>query len=54
MLGAFWPAVLQPLRARQETILQYAFLFFLLWRMNKILAMYIRRPVSVWDDHTGV
>ena len=48
MLGSFWIAVLQALRARQDIILQYAFLFFLLWRMNKILAMYIRRPVSVW------
>lgn len=48
MLGTFWSAVLQALRARQDTILQYAFLFFLLWRMNKILAMYNRRPVSVW------
>ena len=48
MLGPFWFAVLQALRARQDIILQYTFLFFLLWRMSKILAMYIRRPVSVW------
>ena len=47
MLGTFWSVVLQTLRARQDTIFQYAFLFFLLWRMNKIVAMYIKRPVSV-------
>ena len=47
MLGTFWSVVLQALRARQDTIFQYAFVFFLLWRMNKIVAMYIKRPVSV-------
>lgn len=48
MLGTFWFVVLQALRARQDAVLQYAFLSFLLWRMNKILAMYIKRPVSSW------